>query len=655
MPKTKTDRSEKNSSYYKKRRLPIRILMLTTLISIVGLAGLVVLSFNMDRLAKIYSDVVKIDYDNLNHMDSISKNFYRHQALVFQYMENFSDNVIVNEIEESAELLKNEVLEEENDFQDKIIGSLYENNFKNVYSEIMDYFDDVDYIFECGSVGDLDSAEYYMHNVLFESINDVNDVVDLFDTLLEDDVNRTQQVMTNHLEVSRAFAIVLVVLLAVLTIIGLSWSVNASRAITNKDPLTQIDNMDKFQSDVEKMLSKNKLKDYVCICSNIKDFTLVNQQLGSAVGDMALRNFANTVEQKLQRDERFARIGGDKFIAVIRKDHVDEFSAFIDRVSVTVDFHEEAKILQIETRSGLYYIKEGDDVGTVVDDAHLALSQTKLKAVDKVVFKENMLEQAYDRRTLLTEYTNAIKQKEFIVYYQPKVDLENNTLCGCEALVRWWKDDQIVPPFKFIPILEEEGRVTELDYYVFDQVCKDIRAWIDAGIEPVRISSNFSKLHLRNPKFADKVLGIVERYNIDSKYLEIELTESSGYEDFDAFTEFVDKIRKNGINVSIDDFGTGYSSLSLLKKLNVDVIKIDKSFIDGIGIGDKMNESLVKNIIHMIKDLDRHVICEGVESWTQAEFIKKQNCRMVQGYLFDKPLPHDEFEERLKSPVYDKK
>lgn len=652
---SKTDKSAKNNNYIKKRRLPIRILTLTVMIAVVGLAGLLFLSYSMDKISRIYNDVVREDYSNLQYMDSISQKFYRHQALVFQYMEYIDDKDVRSGLEERAKAMQTELEEEEKSFGDKAIGTVYESSYHTIYSDLKGYFGNVEYIFSFGNVDDYATAEYYMQNMLIGSINNVNDGVDLFNALLQDDVNKIQQEMTNNMEIARAIAIIIIVLLTIFSIIGLAWSISASKEITNKDPLTQVNNIEKFQSDMEKLYKKGKLKDYTCFCINIKDFTIINQELGSAVGDVALRNFANAIEQKLQRDEEVARIGGDKFIVIVHNNHTDEFADFIDRVSITVDYHEEAHILQLETRSGVYKAKEKDDVGTVIDATHLALSQTKLRAVDRVWFEENMLEQAYDRKTLLTEYKNAIKQKEFVVYYQPKVNIFNDTLCGCEALVRWWKDEEIVPPFKFIPILEEEGRVTELDFYVFEKVCQDIRTWLDNGIKPVRISSNFSKLHLRNPEFANQVLEVVERYNIDSEYLEIELTESSGYEDFDAFTSFVDKMRSRGIHVSIDDFGTGYSSLSLLKKLNVDVIKIDKSFIDGIGIGDEANESLVKNIIYMIKDLNRHVICEGVESRVQVDFLKKQNCHMVQGYVFDKPLPHDEFEERLKSPKYDDK
>ena len=649
---SKAVRREKRNSYIKKRKLPIRVLSLTVLISVVGLAGLLYISYSMDRIARVYNGVVKNDYANLEYMDSISQNFYRQQALVFQYMDNFDDNDKKNNLKINAKNIETALFDEVKEFGDNVIGTVYESSYHTIFSGLNGYFSNVNYIFEFGDVNDYSTAEFYMQNMLLESIEEVNDAVDLFNTLIKDDVNKTQQEMTNHLEVSRIISIVIIVLLTIFTFIGLAWSISASREIAYKDPLTGIDNMDKFQKDMDRYIKKGRITEYICVCSNIKDFTIVNQQLGSAVGDMALRNFANTVTQRLQKDERIARVGGDKFIMLIRNEHIDEFVKFVDRVSITVDYHNEAHIIQLETRCGLCRIKEGYDAGTIVDDVHLALSQTKLKAVDNIWFEENMLEQAYDRKTLLAEYQSAIKHKEFVVYYQPKVNIFNNTLCGSEALVRWWRDDKIVPPFKFIPVLEEEGRVTELDFYVFEQVCCDIRTWLDNGIKPVRVSSNFSKLHLRNPGFAEHVLEIVDRYNIDSEYLEIELTESSGYEDFDAFTEFVDKMRSRGIHISIDDFGTGYSSLSLLKKLDVDVIKIDKSFIDGIAIGDEMNESLVKKIIYMIKDLNRHVICEGVESMQQAEFLKKQNCHMVQGYLFDKPLPHDEYEERLKSPVY---
>ncbi|MBR6274347.1 MAG: EAL domain-containing protein, partial [Lachnospiraceae bacterium] len=152
--------------------------------------------------------------------------------------------------------------------------------------------------------------------------------------------------------------------------------------------------------------------------------------------------------------------------------------------------------------------------------------------------------------------------------------------------------------------------------------------------------------------FADKIIKVIESNNVPREYIEVELTESFGYENLKAFTDFVSRMNKEGISVSLDDFGTGYSSLSVLKDINVDVVKIDKTFIDRICCGNVINEKLLINVIHMIKDLGHEIICEGVEKKEQAEFLKQQECYFIQGYLYDRPLPHDEFTERLKSPVY---
>ena len=245
-----------------------------------------------------------------------------------------------------------------------------------------------------------------------------------------------------------------------------------------------------------------------------------------------------------------------------------------------------------------------------------------------------------------------LKNGEFLVYYQPKVNIENNTLCGCEALVRWMHNGELIPPGKFISILEENGNISALDFYVFRRVCSDIAEWNRKGITPVRVSSNFSKVHLKDPDFADKIIEIIDEYGIDPKYVEVELTESSAYDDFASLAEFVNVMKSKGIFTSMDDFGTGYSSLSMLRDLDVDVIKIDKSFIDDLDRENNPNKKMIGTIVRMIHDLEREVICEGIETKEQVEFLKQIHCFAAQGYLYDTPLPHDEFEKRLNDPVY---
>ena len=201
---------------------------------------------------------------------------------------------------------------------------------------------------------------------------------------------------------------------------------------------------------------------------------------------------------------------------------------------------------------------------------------------------------------------------------------------------------------KSVMVLEKEGFVPELDIYVFDKVCQDIKHWEKEGFEPVRISSNFSKLHLKNPNFADDVLEIVDKYGVDHKYVDIEITESSGYSDFDALITFISRMKEAGISVSMDDFGTGYSSLSMLRDVDVDIVKIDKSFVDIVTKGDEIGTRFFRNVVKMIHDLNRDTVSEGVETRQQVDILKKTECHIAQGYYFDKPLPEQEFFERVK-------
>ena len=231
--------------------------------------------------------------------------------------------------------------------------------------------------------------------------------------------------------------------------------------------------------------------------------------------------------------------------------------------------------------------------------------------------------------------------------------METNTLCGCEALVRWFQSGRIVPPMSFIPILEQEGSVCDLDFYVFEQVCKDLRGWIDAGLDPVRVSSNFSKVHLLSETLAQDILNIIKKYDVPPDLIEIELTEMSGHDDNLTMGNFINTMREAGVHTSIDDFGTGYSSVNLLKDLQVDMIKLDRSFLNEMELRTKKEEIVIRNIVNMIRELGMEVIAEGVETRGQAEFLKGINCTLAQGYLYDRPIPKEEYDERLKKRVYE--
>ena len=286
--------------------------------------------------------------------------------------------------------------------------------------------------------------------------------------------------------------------------------------------------------------------------------------------------------------------------------------------------------------------------------SQMAVGKVKLhsgKANEQAWYDPSMREKAMHDKQISQLFPEAVLAEEFLVYYQPKVNLDNKELCGCEALVRWYHNGAIVPPMDFIPVLEREGTVCALDFYVFEHVCRDLRRWLDNGITPVRASVNFSQQHLQNDRLAERIVSIMKQYHIDSKYIEVELTEMSGSKNHDALLEFLRKMRDYGICTSIDDFGTGYSSLNMLREFKADIIKLDKSFIDRISLNVsdyRVDEIVIENIIRMAQELNLEIISEGVETEHQAEFLKRVHCNMAQGFLFDKPLPRDEFEKRLK-------
>ena len=341
---------------------------------------------------------------------------------------------------------------------------------------------------------------------------------------------------------------------------------------------------------------------------------------------------------------------------LVRSERLDTLLDSLLSVRVHVQLEDFVNTIDIAARVGIYEVRPYDSMSDVLNKSTVAgmLAKTSLHH-NTIWFRDTMLERYLHDKEVANAFSSAINNNEFDVYYQPKVSLDDQTLCGCEALARWNRNGAVIQPSEFVPILEQEGTICVLDFYVLESVCKDIRNWLDQGIEPVRISTNFSKIHLHNKNLAKDILKILDRYQIDTKYIEIELTESSGYEDYDALSEFVNTMKENGIHTSIDDFGTGYSSLTLIKNLNIDNIKLDKSFLNQNETINKSDETVIKTIINMAADLNMQVICEGVETTEHATLLKSLHCPIAQGFLFDEPLTREEFEKRLKTNrIYDK-
>ncbi|WP_406537938.1 putative bifunctional diguanylate cyclase/phosphodiesterase [Fibrobacter sp.] len=436
-------------------------------------------------------------------------------------------------------------------------------------------------------------------------------------------------------------------------ILGRSRLMSAIHYASQTDTMTGAPNTAQLVHHSIELKAKNKLQNFSGLFLNLKNYKYINQSKSPAIGDMGITNFTRSVMAMCHDDEMIARLGGDNFFVLVKKENRDIFVKALSSMNVTVTVpHGPTIPLTIQSRIGVYDIQPQDSMNEIMHCSSVALNESRLHPGNDIVyFTKKMLEDAYHEKEILSLFREALRRKEFIVFYQPKVSVKDQKLCGCEALVRWNRNGQIIPPNEFLPILEKETSICQLDFYVFRKVCEDLRSWIDAGINPVRVSSNFSRHHLGNPNLTEDILAIMKEYQIESKYIEIELTETSNFEDKVAMQKFVNGLRQHGITVSIDDFGTGYSTFAAIKDLNVNVIKLDKSLLDHIGDEKYHDEVVIKNMVNMINELHLEVVAEGVENSKQLDFLQNAKCSIIQGFIFDKPLPKEDFEKRLSNKI----
>ena len=432
---------------------------------------------------------------------------------------------------------------------------------------------------------------------------------------------------------------------------------NLMDAVKITDSLTGALNLHGLQETVGEILSKKEIQNFSVVLLNFKNFKYINQRVTTDNGDIILRKYSMLVQGFLEGKGYLARLGSDNFLTLVDKKRLSEFIEFIKNVSISVNNKGTVESIKIDVRAGVYETNEETTFGDIMSNSAVALDSARhSRNKDILFFEREMLEKALHDKSISNMFLDSLAKNEFKVYYQPKVDLQTNMLCGCEALSRWYAQ-RLITPAEFIPILEQEGTIKNLDFYVLETVCRNIREWIDKGIEPVLISTNFSKLHLSDDHFEEHIISTLKKYDVPSKYLELELTELSDYQYFERLVSFVNKMQDEGFKISIDDFGTGYSSMSLVRNLNPDVIKLDKSLIDNVAAGDdkkaRTDRIISRSIIKMAQELGIKVIAEGVETKEQAEFLLKNDCFMAQGWLFDKALDHDEFEKRLVTRKYE--
>ena len=389
---------------------------------------------------------------------------------------------------------------------------------------------------------------------------------------------------------------------------------------------------------------------------DLERFKNINDSLGQPAGDDLLKQVAKWLERNIGDVSLLARVGADHFaVALPEVTAKDNVAVLLDETMAALQeqpFRLNDAVFRIAAKGGVaLFPDDGDSADTLYKHAEAALKQAKVRGDRYLFYTQTMTDTMAGKPNLESQLRQALDNEEFVLHYQPKVNLDSGVLTGAEALLRW-NDPRtgLVPPYQFIPILEETGLIREVGRWAMRKAIEDYLRWRNAGLPAVRIAVNVSPVQLRNRGFIaeiEQVLGIDAHA---ANGLELEITESMVMEDFKQSVASLQSIRAMGVSIAIDDFGTGFSSLGYLSKLPIDTLKIDRSFVIDMTAGPQ-GLSLVSTIISLAHSLKLKVVAEGVETEEQSSLLRLLRCDEMQGYLFSKPVPGEIFEERFLGTV----
>jgi EAL domain-containing protein (putative c-di-GMP-specific phosphodiesterase class I) len=351
---------------------------------------------------------------------------------------------------------------------------------------------------------------------------------------------------------------------------------------------------------------------------------------------------------QVRKEDTVARLGGDEFLLLMAAISTEEVVIdLIDRIlkSLSQPFQVDGHELFITASIGVaFFPQDGDNAGTLIQHADIAMYQAKSLGKNSYCrFTANLSERISYLRQLENNLRQAVANREFTVYFQPKIDPFANTIVGAEALVRWRRSDgSLVNPADFIPLAEETGLIVPLGEQVLEQTCQVLRRLNRSERPSLSCSVNLSPLQFGQTDLVDRILTILRRYGIPNHQLELEITETAMMSNLANSVESLNELVANDFSIAIDDFGTGYSSLSYLKRFPIRTLKIDRAFIRDL-TEDPSDAQLVETIILMAHNLGITVVAEGVETQAQLEWLKSRGCEQIQGYLYSKPLSDDDF------------
>ena len=401
-------------------------------------------------------------------------------------------------------------------------------------------------------------------------------------------------------------------------------------------------------------LAKRTEKLIGVLLMDLDSFKSINDTMGHGAGDTIIKEVAQGLVDRLRKTDTVSRFGGDEFLIMLNNigNPEDIITVSDDIMGIfTKPFDLNGQEFYITASAGVaVYPIDGEDTETLIKNAEIAMYKAKSKGKNQYVLCTAVMKEEVRRNIMLSNNLyRALERGELAVYYQPQVKMQTGKIIGLEALLRWQHPEMgMIPPAVFIPLAENNGLINSIGEWVLKTAINQNKRWQDQGLIPLRMAVNLSVIQFSNPRFVKMVEQLLQETGLDSKYLELEITESIATKEAGFTVDTLNKLKKLGVSISIDDFGTEYSSLNRLKMLPIDRIKIDMQFVQGIE-GSEKDQAITKIIIKLAKSLGLEVLAEGVETNTQLEFLNQKMCDEAQGYLYYKPMPASEIEKILRT------
>ncbi len=439
---------------------------------------------------------------------------------------------------------------------------------------------------------------------------------------------------------------------------GKQWFICASDitdclgTIKTVDTLTGVMTLDMFSAEMMRLTAKNTQGYFVTVL-NIANFRRINEEMGYEFGNSLLITVADILSHSIRPDELLCRSEGSRFIALLKNQDYSELEVRLNQLLSSIQKQVYNRcIKQIYLLVGVF--RMGDAKTGFMGALDKAIRAQKTVR-DRTFYRENLIalydnrleEELRNKQYVEAHMVSALSNGEFKVFYQPKVSISTGDIVGAEALVRWIRPDgSIISPAMFVPIFEENGFITDMDFAIYRNAVADIKRWLRSGLDVPLISLNVSRHHLKDNDFADKLSSLVDSLNVPHDKIELEITESLLADNVNKLVEIMTQLKSRGFRISVDDFGAGYSSLNLITLLPFDTLKIDGGFFLKNELTDK-NKKVISSVVTLAKSLNLETVSEGVETVSQVDFLKGLGCDMIQGYYYYKPMPSPDFEKLL--------